>query len=142
SLFSGGDRAEFASQLERGTRYEPMIRARLRAAALPEDMFYLALIESGFDPQATSRSSAVGMWQLMAGTAREIGLRVDWWVDERRDPVKATDAAVKNLRWLRKEFGSLFLAAAAYNGGPGRVARGLAQLAALSDSSAGETRFF
>jgi membrane-bound lytic murein transglycosylase D len=129
SLFTGRDREEFTAQLERGTRYDAMIRAKLHAAGLPEDLRYLALIESGYDPQATSRVGAVGMWQFMAGTAREIGLRVDWWVDERRDPVRATDAAARNLRWLRSQFGSIFLAAAAYNSGETRITRGLAQLA-------------
>jgi membrane-bound lytic murein transglycosylase D len=142
ALFTGEGRDRFAARVQRGTRFDSLIRGRLRAAGLPEDLTYLALVESGYDPNAVSRASAVGMWQLMAGTARELGLRVDWWVDERRDPVKSTDAAVRNLRWLRKEFGSLFLAAAAYNGGPGRIGRGLAQLAAASDSSVGETRFF
>ncbi|AHG91337.1 Lytic transglycosylase catalytic [Gemmatirosa kalamazoonensis] len=133
SLFSGRDREDFTAQLERGTRYETMIRAKLRAAGVPEDMRYLALIESGYDPQATSRVQAVGMWQFMLGTARDVGLRVDWWVDERRDPVRSTDAAARNLRWLRSHFGSPFLAAAAYNGGETRVAKGLAQLA-MDDS--------
>ena len=81
-----------------------MIREKLRAANIPEDMYYLALVESGFDQHAYSRAAAVGMWQFMAGTAREPGLRVDWWVDERRDPVRSTDAAVKFLGWLREEF--------------------------------------
>jgi membrane-bound lytic murein transglycosylase D len=140
SLYSGADREDFTAQLERGTRYEAMIRAKLRAAGVPEDMRYLALIESGYDQNAVSRSSAVGMWQFMAGTAREVGLRVDWWVDERRDPVRATDAAARNLRWLRSQFGSMFLAAAAYNGGETRVARGLAQLASADSVRATEAR--
>jgi membrane-bound lytic murein transglycosylase D len=141
-LFTGGARATFTGWLARGSRYDAMIRERLRAAGLPEDLRFLPLVESGYEPNAVSRSSAVGMWQFMAPTARELGLRVDWWVDERRDPVRATDAAVRMLRWLRGEFGSHFVAAAAYNGGPTRVQRGLAQLAANADTSAGEARFF
>jgi membrane-bound lytic murein transglycosylase D len=141
-LFTGSARATFAEWMARGARYDAMIRAKLRAGGLPEDLRFLPLVESGYDVHAVSRASAVGMWQFMAPTARDVGLRVDWWVDERRDPVRATDAAVRMLRWLKSEFGSFFVAAAAYNGGPGRVSRGLAQLAAASDSALGDARFF
>jgi membrane-bound lytic murein transglycosylase D len=127
SMFSGKGKGRLTESLERGTRYEPMIRARLKAGGLPEDMYYLALIESGFNPNAYSRAAAVGMWQFMTSTGRDLGMRIDWWVDERRDPVKSTGAAVRFIRGLRDQFGSLYLAAAAYNGGPGRVARGLAK---------------
>ena len=145
SLFSNGARDRFTDWLSRGTRYDAMIRTKLRAGGLPEDLTYLALVESGYDVHATSRVRAVGMWQFMAETARDAGLRVDWWVDERRDPVRATDAAVRTLRWLKGQFGSFFVAAAAYNGGPGRVSRGLAQLASIDSAGAlpvGDARFF
>jgi membrane-bound lytic murein transglycosylase D len=141
-LFTGNARGTFTEWMARGARYDAMIRAKLRAGGLPEDLRFLPLVESGYDVHAVSRASAVGMWQFMAPTARDVGLRVDWWVDERRDPVRATDAAVRMLRWLKSEFGSFFVAAAAYNGGPGRVSRGLAQLAAESDSALGDARFF
>jgi membrane-bound lytic murein transglycosylase D len=141
-LFTGNARTTFTTWLARGSRYDGMIRAKLRAGGLPEDLYYLPLVESGYDPNAVSRASAVGMWQFMAPTARGLGLRVDWWMDERRDPVRATDGAVRHLRWLKGQYGSFFLAAAAYNGGSTRVSRGLAQLAAASDSSAGDARFF
>ena len=85
-------------------------------------------IESGYSSEAVSRSRAVGMWQFMRGTGRGYGLRVDTWVDERRDPVKATDAAARHLRDLRERFGSLYLAAAAYNAGAGKVSRSLGKL--------------
>jgi len=114
--------------LERLPVYEPMIRAALQEANLPADLVYLALIESGFSNSAVSRSRAVGMWQFMPGTARMFGLRIDHWVDERRDPVKATAAAVRYLAALTSQFGSPYVAAAAYNGGPGRVSRGLNRL--------------
>lgn len=141
--FTGSARAPFSAWLRRGTRYEGMIRAKLREAGLPEDLYFLALVESGFDSHAYSSAAAVGMWQFMTTTARGVGLRVDWWVDERRDPVKATDAAIRYLSELRDEFdGSLYLAAAAYNGGSGRVSRGLAQHAAALDGVAGDDRFF
>ncbi len=141
-LFSTGSRERFSERLSRGTRYEPMIRAKLRAGGMPEDLTYLALIESGYDPHAYSRAAAVGMWQFMSTTARAVGLRVDWWVDERRDPVRATEGAIRFLRDLQSQFGSLYLAAAAYNGGPGRVARGLTRYAGALDGTAGEDVFF
>lgn len=141
-LFTGKARENVVARLERGTRYESMIRARLRAGGLPEDLYYLAFVESGFDPHAYSRAAAVGMWQFMSSTARGMGLRVDSWVDERRDPVRSTSAAVRFIRGLRDQFGSLYLAAAAYNGGPGRVARGLALYAEEVDSARGEDAFF
>ena len=124
-LFTGPAKERIEARLERGTRYEPMIRARMHAGGIPEDMYYLALVESGFDPNAYSRAAAVGMWQFMTSTARDMGMRVDWWIDERRDPVKSTDAAVRFIKDLKEQFGSLYLAAAAYNAGAGKVGRGL-----------------
>ena len=141
-LFTGPARDRIVKHLEAGSRYEPMIRAKFRAGGLPEDMYYLALVESGYNPHAYSRATAVGMWQFMVSTARGMGLRVDWWVDERRDPVRSTAAAVRFLRGLRAQFGSLYLAAAAYNGGPGRVARGLSRYADDLDGTTGDDRFF
>lgn len=141
-LFSTTARERFTARLSKGTRYEPMIRAKLRASGMPEDLTYLALIESGYDPHAYSRAAAVGMWQFMSSTARDIGLRVDWWMDERRDPARATDGAIKFLGYLQKQFGSFYLAAAAYNGGPGRVARGLTRFAEELEGFEGEDRFF
>jgi membrane-bound lytic murein transglycosylase D len=141
-LFTGSSRDYFVERLARGSRYEQMIRAKLRAGELPEDMYYLALVESGFDPHAYSRAAAVGMWQFMTTTAQGMGLRVDWWVDERRDPVRSTDAAVRFLRGLNEQFGSLYLAAAAYNGGPGRIARGLSRYASELDTASADDMFF
>jgi membrane-bound lytic murein transglycosylase D len=141
-MFTGPAKERIESRLERGTRYEPMIRAKLRDGGLPEDLYYLALVESGFDPNAYSRAAAVGMWQFMTSTGRDMGLRVDWWVDERRDPVKSTGAAVRFIKGLRDQFGSLYLAAAAYNGGPGRIARGLTRYADDLEGTSGEDLFF
>ncbi|MBM3908069.1 MAG: transglycosylase SLT domain-containing protein [Gemmatimonadetes bacterium] len=141
-IFSGRAKGTFELALQRQTRYGPMIRERLRRVGLPEDLTYLALVESWFDPHAYSRAAAVGMWQFMAGTARGMGLRVDWWIDERRDPVRSTEAAARLLNAHREQFGSLYLAAAAYNGGGGRVSRGLSRYADALDGIEGEDRFF
>ncbi|HET6837388.1 MAG TPA: transglycosylase SLT domain-containing protein [Gemmatimonadales bacterium] len=126
--FQGMSRTGMAVFLGRGARYESMIRQRFEAESLPGDLGYLALIESGYSNDAVSRSHAVGMWQFMKGTARGYGMRIDTWVDERRDPVKATEAAARHLRHLRDRFGSLYLAAAAYNAGAGKVSRSLGRL--------------
>jgi membrane-bound lytic murein transglycosylase D len=126
--FQGVARSSMAVFLGRGARYEPMIRSRFEAQNLPGDLGYLALIESGYSNEAVSHSYAVGMWQFMKGTGRGYGMRVDSWVDDRRDPVKATIAAARHLRDLRERFGSLYLAAAAYNAGAGKVSRSLGKL--------------
>jgi membrane-bound lytic murein transglycosylase D len=126
--FQKASHAGLSVFLNRGARYESMIRRVFEAEGLPGDLGYLALIESGYSNEAVSRSHAVGMWQFMRGTARGYGLRIDTWVDERRDPVKATDAAARHLRHLRDRFGSLYLAAAAYNAGAGKVSRSLGRL--------------
>ena len=93
--------------LSRMPQYEAMVRERLQREGLPGDLVYLALIESGFSNTATSRAKAVGMWQFMKATAKLYGLRVDSWVDQRRDPYRATDAAVRHLSDLNRRFGSL-----------------------------------
>lgn len=121
-------RGGMAVFLSRGARYESLIRSRFQAEGLPGDLGYLALIESGYSNDAVSRAYAVGMWQFMRGTGAGYGLRVDSWVDERRDPIKATEAAARHLSDLRRRFGSLYLAAAAYNAGAGKVSRSLGKL--------------
>ena len=141
-MFTGPAKERIVARLERGSRYEPMIRTKMREGGIPEDMYYLALIESGYDPNAYSRAAAVGMWQFMTSTARGMGMRVDWWVDERRDPVRSTTMAVRFIKELNAQLGSLYLAAAAYNGGPGRIARGLSKYADDLEGTAGEDLFF
>jgi peptidoglycan lytic transglycosylase D len=127
-FFQGPARERFSIWLQRMPRYEAMIRAKLRENGVPEDMVYLALIESGFSNSAYSRARATGMWQFIKGTGKLYGLRVDSWVDERRDPIRSTDAAARHLADLRDRFGSMYLAAAAYNAGAGKVNRGLRRL--------------
>ncbi|MGH7510649.1 MAG: transglycosylase SLT domain-containing protein [Gemmatimonadales bacterium] len=126
--FQGVSRGGMKVFLERGARYETMIRRRFEVESLPGDLVYLALIESGYSNDAVSRAHAVGMWQFMRRTGQGYGLRIDTWVDERRDPMKATDAAARHLRHLQERFGSLYLAAAAYNAGAGKVSRSLSKL--------------
>lgn len=113
---------------KRGSKYIPKIQEILESAGLPKDLAYLPIVESGYNPYARSRAGAVGIWQFMKGTARKYGLRVDWWVDDRRDPIKSTWAAVEYLKDLYSYFGRWDLALAAYNTGEGKVSRTIHRL--------------
>src|SRR5688500_13151421 len=124
-LFQGRLREFLTEGLSRGVQYLPMIQATFRAEGLPLDLAYIPLIESAFKPSALSRAKARGVWQFMRGTALENGLKADWYLDERADPVKATQAAAKYLKTLHNMFEDWHLAMASYNGGPGRVRRAL-----------------
>lgn len=125
--FSTSDKPAFEETLSRAGLYSDMIRGKLRARGMPTELFYLAMIESGFLNHARSVVSATGMWQFMDPTARAYGLRIDAYVDERRDPVRATDAALDYLSDLYQQYGSWYLAAAAYNAGPTRVSLAVAR---------------
>lgn len=124
-LFQGRLREHLAAGLQRGSSYLPMIQNVFRAEGLPLDLAYIPLIESAFKPTALSRAKAKGVWQFMGATAKENGLRQDWYIDERSDPEKATVAAAKYLRTLYGMFDDWHLAMASYNGGPGRVQRAI-----------------
>jgi membrane-bound lytic murein transglycosylase D len=127
-IFTGRQQDRMALYLKRSGRYEGMIRGKLRERGMPEDLLYLSMIESGFNPTVKSHASAVGLWQFIEGTGTRYGLRVDSYVDERRHPEKSTDAALDYLEDLHKQFGSWYLAAAAYNTGENRVARVMRQV--------------
>jgi len=125
--FEGPGKKYYQRWLNRAPQYTPMMKRKLKAAGLPEDLIYLSMIESGFSTHAYSSAAAVGLWQFIRPTGKEMGMRIDEWIDERRDPEIATDAAIKFLGQLYNRFGDWRLAWAAYNGGPGRVARTMRQ---------------
>ena len=124
-LFQNKQRPYFKRWLARSGKYKDMIHHELEKAGLPKDLLYLAMIESGFNQRAYSRARATGLWQFMKGTGRYYNLKVDRYVDERRDALKSTQAAVDYLGDLYEQFGDWHLAVAAYNGGPGTIRHGL-----------------
>jgi membrane-bound lytic murein transglycosylase D len=117
-----------------------MISRKLEARAMPQELVYLPLIESNYSSSARSRVSAVGLWQFMAGTARNMGLSVGRRGDQRKDPAKETDAALTYLSQLHNRFSSWYLAAAAYNAGPGTVMRAMQHV--LGRTTGSDTDFY
>ena len=124
-LFTTKRRDEIAKALKRSGQYLPLMREIFAEKGLPLDLVNLAYIESSFKLYAYSRARAVGLWQFIRGTARKYGLSANWWVDERRDPIKATAAAADYLSDLYEIFQSWPLAIAAYNSGEGKVQRAI-----------------
>lgn len=118
-------KAKFLRAYRRMLVYAPIIKEKFREEGLPEELAYLPFVESNFNPYARSRAGALGIWQFMRSTARKYGLRVDWWIDERRDPIKSTDAAVKYLKDLFEMLGRWDLVLASYNVGEGKILRKL-----------------
>ncbi|MCW5211487.1 transglycosylase SLT domain-containing protein [Desulfobulbus sp. TB] len=123
--FQNEQRETFEALLKRAALYLPLIEQELNKAKLPKALINLAMIESGFNPTAYSPAGATGLWQFMPTTAKSYGLRIDSWIDERRNPEKATKAAISYLSALYKQFGDWQLAVAAYNAGEGKILRGL-----------------
>ncbi|MBL6991211.1 MAG: transglycosylase SLT domain-containing protein [Bacteriovoracaceae bacterium] len=125
NYFLNRGRGFFERYSARAGRYAPILGLILEDHGLPRDLIFLAMAESGFQNNAKSWAKAVGPWQFMPYTGRRYGLRVSWYIDERRDPIKATIAASRYLKKLYKEFGAWELAAAAYNAGEGKMSRAI-----------------
>lgn len=121
--FQGRGRPHMERYLARSTRYSGIMKKILRQNGLPEDLIYIALIESGFSSRATSRAAAVGYWQFIRGTGRRYSLEINAMIDERRDPILSTQAAAEYFKGLYSVFGSWYLAMASYNVGENRVKR-------------------
>ncbi len=140
----------FQNWLNRAEPYLPYIRKVFNQHGLPQDLIFLPFAESGFNPWAYSKAGAAGLWQFMPETARRYGLKVNWWIDERRDPYKSTVAAAKHLKYLYEIFNDWYLALAAYNAGEGNIKEALQrsgkdcyfEISKSSDHLYKETRYY
>lgn len=125
NYFTVKDREYTRLMMRRKNLYFPLFEKYLAKYNLPDELKYLSIIESGLNPRATSRVRAVGLWQFMSATGKYYGLNNDWYIDDRMDPDKATDAACRYLRDLHRMFNDWELALAAYNTGPGNVKKAI-----------------
>lgn len=123
NYFQSKGRNWFGDWLESSSKYLPFIQKELKDMGLPQDLAYMVMIESGFNHNAKSGANAVGPWQFVQATGQRYGLKVNWWLDERRDLQKSTQAAIRYIRDLYKDFGSWYLVAASYNMGENGLRR-------------------
>jgi membrane-bound lytic murein transglycosylase D len=140
-MYSGRMKGAFEAGIVRSGRYMDMFRQKFREAGVPEDLVYMAAVESGYKTSAYSRAHARGIFQFIASTARNYGLRVDSWVDERADPEKSAVAAAAYMKRLHEEFGDWNLALAAYNAGEGKVRRAIAATGSRDFWTIAKTRY-
>jgi membrane-bound lytic murein transglycosylase D len=118
-------RKHFVKWIGRKQRYEPLIIESLAERGMPTNLIYQAMIESGFSPYAYSWAKAAGVWQFIPGTGKRYGMRIDWWVDQRRDPYEATRGALDYMERLHEMFGDWWIASSAYNAGEGKMGKAI-----------------